>query len=268
MSLGIRENMRWSNYVGRLETEPGIIITAEGKKGGTFRLSGLRDPLSRDPSDILMETGIAPETVVSNWRYYLDLHPDFINVRAEHVLNPPIGVDFSVRSGKLIISGIASHAWIADALPRASTIAGISDIDRTDLADADFTTLEKRAANIERQHLFFPLGSVDASPGQDETLELLVNEIACIYSLAALFDDGTYIVITGHTDRVGPEQRNMELSLQRAERIKAYFIDHGISPSFIQTTGASSTMPIVYHSDDTPRKENRRVSFKIHMPHE
>ena len=43
----------WNDYISRLGAEPGIVITENGRRDGTFFVSGLRDPLSADPATLL-----------------------------------------------------------------------------------------------------------------------------------------------------------------------------------------------------------------------
>lgn len=53
------------------------------------------------------------------------------------------------------------------------------------------------------------------------------------------------ITITGHTDRIGSSTYNMNLSQQRADSVKAYLIEHGISSDRIQTKGLGSSDPVI-----------------------
>jgi outer membrane protein OmpA-like peptidoglycan-associated protein len=70
--------------------------------------------------------------------------------------------------------------------------------------------------------------------------------------------------ITGHTDNVGKESYNLNLSSQRAEAVAEYFLDKGIAPEQVSFAGFGSVQPIV--TNDTPegRRKNRRVEIRIH----
>ena len=69
--------------------------------------------------------------------------------------------------------------------------------------------------------------------------------------------------ITGHTDNVGDDQKNMILSKKRAEAVKNFMISQGITADRLFTLYFGETMPIA--SNDTPegRQKNRRVEMKI-----
>lgn len=69
--------------------------------------------------------------------------------------------------------------------------------------------------------------------------------------------------ISGHTDNVGDDQKNMVLSKKRAEAVKFFMISQGIDASRLNVLYFGETMPI--DTNDTPegRQKNRRVEMKI-----
>jgi len=81
--------------------------------------------------------------------------------------------------------------------------------------------------------------------------------------------DGAIIVIEGNTDpnpTTDPEDTyNQQLSEQRAETVKQYFILNGIDPTRIIAQGNGSSKPMYDNDTEEHRALNRRtdVSFKI-----
>ena len=72
------------------------------------------------------------------------------------------------------------------------------------------------------------------------------------------------IVVIGHTDRVGNEQANDELSLARAERMKCEFVAQGIAPAErIRAAGRGEREPIVPTENDVDEPLNRRVEINV-----
>jgi outer membrane protein OmpA-like peptidoglycan-associated protein len=72
------------------------------------------------------------------------------------------------------------------------------------------------------------------------------------------------IDVIGHTDRVGNEQANDELSLQRAERVKAEFVAQGIaSTERIHAAGRGEREPLVPTENDVDEPLNRRVEINV-----
>lgn len=71
----------------------------------------------------------------------------------------------------------------------------------------------------------------------------------------------TYIEVIGHTDDVGDDDYNLELSEQRAQSVRDSLVDSGINASKIVTVGAGESMPIASNTTDEGRAQNRRVEI-------
>jgi outer membrane protein OmpA-like peptidoglycan-associated protein len=72
------------------------------------------------------------------------------------------------------------------------------------------------------------------------------------------------IVVIGHTDRVGAPEANDELSLQRAERMKADLVAQGIAPpERIRAAGRGEREPVVQTDDGVDEPLNRRVEINV-----
>ncbi|MBX2799884.1 MAG: OmpA family protein [Myxococcales bacterium] len=69
--------------------------------------------------------------------------------------------------------------------------------------------------------------------------------------------------VEGHTDSVGDDDRNMELSQSRAEAVVAYLVDKGISEERLVSKGFGETKPVGDNETDEGREQNRRVEFNI-----
>lgn len=69
--------------------------------------------------------------------------------------------------------------------------------------------------------------------------------------------------ISGHTDNVGDAQKNLVLSKQRAEAVKAYLVSKGVEAARLNTLFFGETQPIA--TNDTPegRQKNRRVEMTV-----
>lgn len=69
--------------------------------------------------------------------------------------------------------------------------------------------------------------------------------------------------IDGHTDNTGGSALNKELSLKRAEAVKAYLVKKGIEESRLIAKGYGDTQPV--DTNDTPegRANNRRVELIV-----
>lgn len=71
------------------------------------------------------------------------------------------------------------------------------------------------------------------------------------------------LVLEGHTDNLGSEKYNLNLSQKRAEAVKKYLEEKGINPNRITAIGFGESKPIADNSTAEGREKNRRVEFKI-----
>ena len=76
-----RDQRRWSAYLDKLNNEPGILITSAHAGIRHYWLSGLRDPLAKDPEVLLEGTGIPPARITSRWEPYISADSRFTGVR-------------------------------------------------------------------------------------------------------------------------------------------------------------------------------------------
>jgi outer membrane protein OmpA-like peptidoglycan-associated protein len=71
------------------------------------------------------------------------------------------------------------------------------------------------------------------------------------------------IELRGHTDNVGDEAHNLDLSLRRARAIYDYLIDHNIEASRLSYQGLGETQPLGDNATEAGRQMNRRTEFII-----
>ncbi len=71
------------------------------------------------------------------------------------------------------------------------------------------------------------------------------------------------IEISGHTDNVGNENYNKQLSLKRAQSVVEYLIAHQIEATRLTQKGYGSQKPIRPNDSEENRQANRRIEFTI-----
>ncbi|MDR6630015.1 OOP family OmpA-OmpF porin [Acinetobacter lwoffii] len=74
---------------------------------------------------------------------------------------------------------------------------------------------------------------------------------------------GKKIRIIGHTDSSGDTNKNLMLSQQRAEAVKAYLIAKNIPSHLLSTEGLGSSKPVAENRTAEGRKKNRRIEFEV-----
>jgi outer membrane protein OmpA-like peptidoglycan-associated protein len=71
------------------------------------------------------------------------------------------------------------------------------------------------------------------------------------------------IMIQGHTDDVGDDEKNLKLSEQRAQEVKRFLVSQGIKDSRLKAKGFGETAPKLPNDSDFNRAINRRTDFMI-----
>lgn len=69
--------------------------------------------------------------------------------------------------------------------------------------------------------------------------------------------------IEGHTDEVGEERYNLELSQRRALAVYAYLVERGVPAMRLSYVGYGKRCPIVPNTTEEGRAANRRVDFVL-----
>lgn len=71
------------------------------------------------------------------------------------------------------------------------------------------------------------------------------------------------VEIGGHTDNVGSDPYNRQLSERRAQAVFAYLSDNGVDPARLRTKGYGPDRPVGDNATEDGRQLNRRIEFRI-----
>lgn len=74
---------------------------------------------------------------------------------------------------------------------------------------------------------------------------------------------GKRVEVIGHTDNIGLRESNLSLSQARAESVRAYLAEKGISPDMIGVSGQGPDRPVADNATADGRARNRRIEFRI-----
>lgn len=77
-------------------------------------------------------------------------------------------------------------------------------------------------------------------------------------------DSKAKLYLEGHTDDVGNDNANLDLSRRRSASVKKYLAEMGVSDSRIRTDGFGETRPVCPELTDDCRHKNRRVEMNIY----
>jgi outer membrane protein OmpA-like peptidoglycan-associated protein len=71
------------------------------------------------------------------------------------------------------------------------------------------------------------------------------------------------IEVAGHTDNVGDDKVNLQVSQKRANAIKQYMVEKGISEKRVIAKGYGETTPIADNATEEGRTRNRRIEIRM-----
>ncbi len=108
--------------------------------------------------------------------------------------------------------------------------------------------------------VLFDFGSATLRPGAYEALRESLHQIRLVFPYPA-------IRVIGHTDSIGTDAANDDLSIRRAESVRRWLIETGIPDRYISVEGAGKRQPIAPNNfpngadDPEGRRRNRRVEL-------
>lgn len=112
-----------------------------------------------------------------------------------------------------------------------------------------------RGLIVNMSDVLFDTASYTLKPGAREKLAKISGVV--------LAHPGLNLKIEGHTDSVGSDEYNQELSENRANAVREFLIEQGVAGSGVTAQGFGKTQPVA--SNDTPdgRQRNRRVEIVV-----
>ncbi|HSZ24358.1 MAG TPA: OmpA family protein [Cytophagaceae bacterium] len=104
-------------------------------------------------------------------------------------------------------------------------------------------------------HLYFDVNKWDIKPEAYATLNKLYLSFTKSPTLV--------VEIAGHTDNVGDEGDNLRLSQRRADAIRDYLVNKGVSKDRILSKGYGEKNPLASNDTEIGRAKNRRTEVKV-----
>ncbi len=104
--------------------------------------------------------------------------------------------------------------------------------------------------------VYFRSGRADI----DQRSYPLLDTVAALINSA---EHVTMIRVEGHTDNMGDDGFNLQLSRDRAAEVMAYLIDQGVDAGRLSSEGYGDAQPIADNDTEEGRAANRRVEFRI-----
>ncbi|MBC7654141.1 MAG: OmpA family protein [Oligoflexus sp.] len=109
--------------------------------------------------------------------------------------------------------------------------------------------------SFDSKNIQFEFNSSVLKTSSYATLEKIASQIKKYGS--------TKFLLSGNSSAEGTENRNMMLSVDRANAVKTYLVNNGISSNRLITEGFGESKPIANNSTEEGRVLNRRVEIAI-----
>jgi OOP family OmpA-OmpF porin len=89
-----------------------------------------------------------------------------------------------------------------------------------------------------------------------------------LYRLVTFLRENTdrEVLVEGHTDSVGAEGYNLDLSQRRAEAVRGFLVQNGIESARTAVRGFGEARPVTTNDNEAGRQQNRRVEVVILDP--
>lgn len=134
------------------------------------------------------------------------------------------------------------------------TMNGVTDEDGC--PDKKYTLIKVTKERIEiSQKVQFRTGRSKLLKASNELLDQVAD--------AMITNKIRKVLVEGHTDDVGAASTNMRLSQKRADAVRNYLINKGVSADILDAIGFGETRPLEDKKSRSARAKNRRVEFKI-----
>ena len=134
------------DYVQLLQHEPGYVVTEADYDGDQLSVSGLKDPLARDPQKFIALSTLDPANVQLHFEPYQSLKAPFVQQRLHKILNPPANTRLQFQHGLVTLSGYASPQKALAMRTMAPLIGGVTELDSRALkTQIDLSSLQAPA---------------------------------------------------------------------------------------------------------------------------
>ena len=112
-----------------------------------------------------------------------------------------------------------------------------------------------RGLIVSMSDVLFDTGQYSLKPGAREKLAKVAGIL--------LAYPGLNIEVGGYTDNVGGDDMNQKLSENRADAVRDYLVQEGVTTNSVSARGFGNTLPVASNDNPAGRQQNRRVELLV-----
>lgn len=157
----------------------------------------------------------------------------------------------------------ANMAHLDAKIARNDADAARDDANVAKLQNAELKRkLDELNAKETDRGMVVTLGDVLFATGRSELSGGAISNLSNLGAFFSKYPDRN-ASIEGHTDNVGSESSNFNLSQRRADTVRNYLLNQGIASSRLTSSGMGEGVPVAGNDTATGRQQNRRVEVII-----
>lgn len=151
-ALWLRSGLRWHRALDTLNAEPGLVVVNASREWRTWHISGLKDPMAREPAAVLGAARLVPHALSGRWAPYMSLDSQIVAARARKrldalrqsidsalVLFDPASPALDQSAEDRVRSVAALFRQLDDSVTRLNASVGLELSGRTDPTGTDAT---------------------------------------------------------------------------------------------------------------------------------
>ncbi len=135
-----------------------------------------------------------------------------------------------------------------------------------DLARQQADDLQRQIAELNAKAtdrgLVVTLGDLLFETGKSELKGGAASNLSKLSAFLTKYPDRT-VIIEGHTDSVGGDDYNVNLSQRRANSVQQFLLAQGIASNRLSSSGKGENFPVASNDSNSGRQMNRRVEVII-----
>ncbi len=164
------------------------------------------------------------------------------------------------KTGALVVKSgqsetVVDRPWAAATVSSTGGPVRVRALSREEVEREYGATLAAEPPAPARFTLYFVSGTTDLTEESRAQLPAVLE--------AFVSRSPAKVIIVGHTDRVGSDERNLQLSLDRAREVERLLRAARADLGTIEVKGFGSSDPLVPTAENVPEPRNRRVEILI-----
>jgi len=197
---------------------------------------------------------------IANAAYLAQRHADIAEQQIANA-NAERTVADARRQREVILAEARQHQAEAQAQQLAQRRAQDASLANQRIQELQQQLADMKPKNTDRGvvltlgDVLFDTGKATLKPGAVPNIDRLAT------FLKRTPDDS--VTIEGHTDNVGSDEYNQQLSQRRADAIREALITRGVNPDSIEAVGKGKDFPVASNNSAGGRQQNRRVEVVI-----